>query len=348
MSLLGGLISTATNAVGANENAQATAAKSNMAAALQRAQLQRQDQQDLLQQAIQAREEQSQAYKDQLVQSQIKDTNSQAEQRAYEVAHPKPQAYVPTTREEAIALAGGEANARAQAEARYRQSTPDSIQYTTDPTTGENVVTFVNPRTHQITQSTVAKAKTGVGGGSAGAQVPVADMEQRYQEIAGHAQDLAAGKWKMTSGMQTREGLNYANAVGNAAGHPDITHQLLAGTLNTIGAGGDDYTKYQALLNSTRALGDDVAKVFKGRQNEQSVLREVALSELTPDDYNNPQVVNQKLSRLQHIIALAKLNNPGQEGLESPRAPVLTSEDRAHAQRDPEFAAWLHSQGYKQ
>lgn len=81
MSLLGGLISAATNAVGTNENAQANAAKSNMAAALQRFQLQRQDQQDLLQQAIQDREAHSQALKDQLV-------GVQTEAERYKAAHP--------------------------------------------------------------------------------------------------------------------------------------------------------------------------------------------------------------------------------------------------------------------
>lgn len=317
MSFLGGLINAATNAVGTNENAQANAAKSNMAAALQRFQLQRQDQQDLLQQAIQDREAHSQALKDQLV-------GVQTEAERYKAAHPlidpnSPDVFARRTEMERQKIID-EKNLGYHAPVAGFEFMQGS-----DPATGQPYIIKGNKFSGQ-TQQTDAGGKPlsggRGGGGASGAQVPVADMEQRYQEIAGHANDLAAGKWKMTSGMQTREGLNYANAVGNAAGHPDITHQFLAGTLNTLGAGGADYTKYQALLNSTRALGDDVAKVFKGRQNEQSVLREVALSEFTPDDYNNPQVVKQKLSRLQHIIALAKLNNPGQEGLEgTPAAP---------------------------
>lgn len=165
---------------------------------------------------------------------------------------------------------------------------------------------------------------TGSGGGAQGAQVPVADMKQRFQEIKQHATALGAGTWKITPGMQSREGLEYGVARENASGHPSVTHTVAKGVMGSLGVGGDDYPTYQSLMNSTRALGDDVAKVFKGRQNEESVLREVTLSELTPDDYNNPQVVQQKLDRLQHVINLAELNNPSQAGIGggAPHAPA--------------------------
>jgi hypothetical protein len=159
--------------------------------------------------------------------------------------------------------------------------------------------------------------KGGAGGSSQGAQVPVADMQERYDEIAKHAADLAAGKWKITPAMQMREGLTFGIARANAAGeHPPVSQQVGASAMDLLHLGqGPDYQRYQALMNSTRALGDDVAKVFKGRQNEQAVYREVALAQLTPDDFNNPKVVSQKLSRLRNVINLAKISNPAQAGL---------------------------------
>lgn len=320
MGLLSGLISTATNAVGANENAQAQAAKSNMAAALQRAQLERQDQQDQIAQAVQSREAQSQALKDQLTGAQIKDTNAQLDQRAYANAHPKAEAPTPGTPEWRRMKID---EARIGAQYGYH---PDSFTPTviTDPNTHEQHIGSFNTHTGVPKDTGIlGKQPTGAaGGGASGAQVPVADMEARYAEIAKSAGDLAAGKIKITPGMQTREGLNYANDLSTAGGHPSAGNILAAGAFNTLGIGGKGYQDYEQLMTSTRALGDDVAKVFKGRQNEQSVLREIALSRITPQDAENPQNVQRKLNRLQHVIALAKLNNPGQEGLEGPQTAM--------------------------
>lgn len=184
--------------------------------------------------------------------------------------------------------------------------------------------------------------------GAGGSQAPISDMRDRYQEIEGHAKDLAAGKWNISPAMQMREGLTYGIARENAAGKAPLTKQLAATFMDKVGAGtGGDFARYQALMNSTRALGDDAAKIFKGRQNEEAVLREVALAQLTPDDYRNPTVVNQKLSRLRHIITLAEQTSPEQMVPQSGSAPSrLSPEDAAHAARDPAFAAWLKAHGH--
>lgn len=361
MGLLSGLIGAATNAVGANENAQANAAKSNMAAALQRAQLQRQDQQDLLQQAIQAREAHSQELRDQLTGAQIGDTNQQMKLRERQASQPvAPVLGTPQYLQAEAALA----DAKAKAEARYRRDPQDHFQSVgaTDPTTHETHLYRFNTTTGQYEDSGLGPKPGGTGGSATGAQVPVADMEARFAEIAKAGDDLASGKLKITPIMQTREGVNYANDLGTAGGHPSLPTLLTAGAFNALGVGGKGYQSYEQLMTSTRALGDDVASVFKGRQGEAKTLREIALSRLTPEDAGNPENVRRKLDRLQHVIALAKLNNPGQQGLEGPQGipgvsnpaatsgvgqPALSPEDQAHAQRDPEFAAWLHSHGYK-
>lgn len=177
-----------------------------------------------------------------------------------------------------------------------------------DPATGFGI----NMNT-ETGEEVVAKGPPSARGGAGGSQAPVADMEQRYSEIAQHAKDLAAKKWQISSGMQAREGMNYGTALDNAAGKPAIGKMLGSSGIEMLGLSGspEDFARYQTLMNSTRAIGDDVAKVFKGRQNEQAVLREVALAELTADDYNNPKQVEQKLDRLRHVIALAKQTMPG-------------------------------------
>lgn len=157
----------------------------------------------------------------------------------------------------------------------------------------------------------------GAGGGKAatlgqGALTPLDDMLTRIDEIEGHAKDLAEGKWKMTQGMQTREGSEFGITHGLIAGDlpwKQMATKAVNATVSTPYSA-TDYNRYQALMNSTRALGDDIAKVFKGRQNEEAVKREIALAMLTPSDYANPAVVKQKIDRLHHAAKLAALGSP--------------------------------------
>lgn len=154
--------------------------------------------------------------------------------------------------------------------------------------------------------------KPASAGAGMGSQAPVGDMEARLAEIEGHANDLAAGKWHPTRAMQAREGMEYGIANSSAGGHgvPLAQAGAIAG-MNLFGlADGPDYQRFQALMNSTRSFGDDAAKVFKGRQNEDSVKREIALSQITPDDYQNPKAIAQKLQRMREVVALAKQTMP--------------------------------------
>lgn len=220
---------------------------------------------------------------------------------------------------------------------------------------GKPTVFRANTRTGELA-STGTPAKptgTGGGGGGQGSQTSVDDMEQRYNEIASHANALASGAWQITPSMQAREGLTYGIARDNAAGKTPWRKQIEASGMDLLGMGsGPDFSRYQALMNSTRALGDDVAKVFKGRQNEEAVLREVALAQLTPDDYKNTAVVQQKLSRLRNVIDLARHVYGAQASGGAPSTaptgtshPSLTPAQQARAQSDPTYAAFLRSKG---
>ena len=161
--------------------------------------------------------------------------------------------------------------------------------------------------------------------GTSGSQAPVGDMEARFAEIEGHAKDLAAGKWHPTRAMQAKEGMEYGIANKSAGGQGVPLGQAAAiEGMNLFGvATGDDYKRFQSLMNSTRSFGDDAAKVFKGRQNEDAVKREIALSQITPDDYNNPTSVAQKLQRMREIIDLARSTMPAQDKAAPGTAPAL-------------------------
>lgn len=84
--ILGGIV----NALGAASQGGVIADQERVKSALQQAQIVRQQQQDQIAQAVRQRESNSSLLKDRLMQSQINDTDQQVQQRAYDVAHPKP------------------------------------------------------------------------------------------------------------------------------------------------------------------------------------------------------------------------------------------------------------------
>lgn len=201
----------------------------------------------------------------------------------------------------------------------------NKIRDSTDKETGETTYSRYNPKLDRMVPILGAqptpKAGGFAGGGAAtGAQVPLDDMLDRFSEISQHADAVAKGQFPITRAYQTREGVAYGIARENASGQGIPVKQMAVAEAQDalpVGMGGVDpkdpnFLRYQALMNSQRALGDDVAKVFKGRQNEDAVLREVALAQLTPDDYRNPAVVAQKMDRLKNVIKLAAIGNPQQ------------------------------------
>lgn len=336
MSILSGLISTATNAVGTNENAQANAAKSNMAAALQRAQLQRQDQQDLLQQAIQAREAHSQELKDQL-------TGVQTEAERYKVAHPLIDPNSPDVF------------------ARKTQMEHDKIDY--DRTNGYHAPV----QSFQFMQGTDAQGNpVFVKGNKQSGELQPTDVGGKISAAGGGA----------AGGMND---VRIETARQQAASAEGIMHQfeedLLAGHGN-ISMGGSSLAKVAlnggpvesaaaeyALNKSNPRLAQYVraAKQFataerlitpRGGSNAM-MAAEALLSQAGPSP--TPELIQQARQYRSgfstgvggHAKPTPHQGNAAPTGGAS-HAPVLSDEDRAHAQRDPEFAAWLQGQGYKQ
>ncbi len=163
---------------------------------------------------------------------------------------------------------------------------------------------------------TFTRSSTGGGTGSGqGAQAPLDDMMQRYAEIEQHGKDLGDKKFKFTNTNTTREALQFGQSYAQAEGKPAIGAQIGQGMMDMFGLAkgtSEDQRKYAALMASTRAFGDDAAKVFKGRQGFQNISLEVAQATLRPEDYGNPAIIAQKLNRMRHVVKLAALVAPGQ------------------------------------
>lgn len=109
LDLLSPTLTVATKAVGDYETAQSHAKQQQVKDAIQRVQLQRQAEQDRIRAAIEQRQAQSAGLADKL-------TGLKIQQEQYELDHPKPQAYQPTSFEEVVQLTG----AKAREEAKYR------------------------------------------------------------------------------------------------------------------------------------------------------------------------------------------------------------------------------------
>lgn len=188
------------------------------------------------------------------------------------------------------------------------------------------------------------KAASGGGGGSVvGAQAPLDDMITRYEEIEAHGKDIADKKFKFTNTNATREALGFGQTYAQSEGKPAIGAQLGQTAMDLFGlakANNVDQQRYARLMASTRAFGDDAAKVFKGRQGFQNISYEVAQATLRPEDYGHPEIIEQKLNRMRHVVKLAALVAPNQAKAADPAklAKFLSDKPTAAAGKpNPEY-----------
>jgi hypothetical protein len=161
--------------------------------------------------------------------------------------------------------------------------------------------------------------KAGGAGGNKpaqGTQAPLQDMIDRYNELEQHAKDVANGTFQFTPLAGVREGLKTGAAVDQTTGHglSGAAQQLVGSVMDKLrlGEGTDIQNRYDKMAFATRALGDDAAKVFKGRQGFENIQLETAQSKFDPSDIGQPDRVEQKLSRLRNIIKLGATVAPEQ------------------------------------
>lgn len=189
-----------------------------------------------------------------------------------------------------------------------------------DPETGKPLI--LNTSTGKTKLGGGLRGGSGGGGSAQGAQAPLDDMIAQYDRIAGHAKDIAAGTFKFSNTNATRSALGFGQAYAQAEGKPAIGAQVGQQVMDLFGmapSGSPDQQRYEQLMTATRAMGDDAAKVFKGRQGFQNIALEIAQSTLQPSDIGHPERVNQKLSRLRHIIKLAAIVSPPQAAATDPQ-----------------------------
>lgn len=166
-----------------------------------------------------------------------------------------------------------------------------------------------------------------------GPQVPVEDMQRLYDKVEKFSQLYKQNPGIVNRASQQREGLDYGIARSSSEGKTAIGKSLLAGAsdyaskigiptanTDTTTAAGKQYQAYKEYMTNHRALGDDIAKVFRGRQNEQAVTREIAMAMFQPGD--TPQQIDDKLARMRNVIALAERTQtqPKDQGAHSPTA----------------------------
>ena len=213
-------------------------------------------------------------------------------------------------------------------------------------------------------------ARTGGAGSGkpmAGPQAPIGDMIARFNELKGHAKDIANGAFQFGPENATREALQFGSAFAQNEGKPAIGTTLGGGLMDTFGlTNPKTQDRYDMMATSNRAFGDDAAKVFKGRQGFQNIALEGAQQKFSPSDIGKPDKVQQKLDRMRHIIELALTVSPEQAaGIDPaalaefghtpppPRSPSPTIQqggagkiDAAHfAQLTPADQAYFRQQG---
>jgi hypothetical protein len=184
-----------------------------------------------------------------------------------------------------------------------------------DDATGKYSRVRVDGPEGPLSETFTRAGQAGGTGSGQGSQAPLDDMMQRYAEIEQHGKDLGDKKFKFTNTNTTREALQFGQSYAQAEGKPAISAQLGQSAMDMFGLAkgtSPEQQKYAALMASTRAFGDDAAKVFKGRQGFQNISLEVAQATLRPEDYGNPAIIAQKLNRMRHVVKLAALVAPGQ------------------------------------
>ncbi len=179
--------------------------------------------------------------------------------------------------------------------------------------------------TKQLGGSVGKGAAVGTGGSMQGSQAPLDDMIAQYDRIAGHAKDIAAGTFKFTNNNATRSALGFGQSYAQAEGKPAIGAQVGQSAMDMFGmapSNSPDQQRYEQLMAASRAMGDDAAKVFKGRQGFPNIALEIAQATLRPADIGHPDIVEQKLSRLRNIIKLAGIVSPRQAAAVNPADAV--------------------------
>ncbi len=150
------------------------------------------------------------------------------------------------------------------------------------------------------------KQPGGAGTGQ-GALTSLPDLLRTHDAMSKDENDP---QFEMTRAAQATEGGNYGVQHAFVKGtSPGVGNLVAAAAGQVMGGASDRQVNY---LKNARSWGEDVSQAWKGRTNEERVLRDVATGSIDPSTTNNPVVKASLQTRRENAIAMTALANPVQ------------------------------------
>lgn len=208
---------------------------------------------------------------------------------------------------------------------------------TTSPVGSPPVVQAFGTHTGTLGPPLANAKTTGAGGGGQGAQTSVADLIAKDKAMTQLEPGLIASK-SLTPFKEaesaTAQGASYQGAHGATSPLAGIGQFLGQQAGTNLGATDPNAQRYIELGTN---FGDEASNAFKGRMNEASAARKIALSRIQAQNAANPGVVTDTQEKRRNIIGMAILSHPEQQASLDPATVAyytgnLSPQERQEAQ----------------
>lgn len=188
-----------------------------------------------------------------------------------------------------------------------------------DKATGEPI--YINKATLERRTLSGAMPKPAGGGGSGqGAQTSLPDLLRTHLAMSASPVE-SDPSFSITYPQEVREGSNYGLQQQRVKGQPPSVGQaLLGGTMNLFTHADPNVVSY---MQNGRAWGEDASNAWKGRTNEERVIRDINTGTLNSSNQDIPQVKQQLQQRRQNVIAMTAIANPKQFDALDPKGHAL-------------------------
>ena len=159
----------------------------------------------------------------------------------------------------------------------------------------------------EVVEGFQGKAAGKAGGVSAGALTSLPDLLRTHVAMSVNENDP---KFALTPRGEMTEGAQYGVKHAEVKGQAPSFGSLAMGTVGKLMGGVSN--PEQAYLQNSRAFGEDAANAWRGRTNEERVLRDITTGSLTSQNITNPTARSQVQERRQNVIAMTAIANPAQ------------------------------------
>lgn len=183
---------------------------------------------------------------------------------------------------------------------------------------GAQVVTPFNTKSGAVLPS-VANAKAGgAGGGGQGAQTSIADLIAKDKAMTQLEPTLVANKslTPLKEG-EAAAGQGASFQAAHGATNPLSALGVTAGQMLGKNLGDNDPNSQRYIELGTN-FGDEANNAFKGRSNEASAARKIALSRIQAQNAANPGIVQDTQEKRRNVIGMAILSHPEQRAALDP------------------------------